>query len=138
MPRRVRLIPVFLVLLTISGCLGGARNNAIRQAVVDEMLGTGTGLPQVLVVRMGPGEARANFGFPGDTVFLYDAASEGEFWRLRKPHLEYLFIKEITYSDDSAQVEVEVIKRDSTEERLIYLNWVEGEWRVTSWERTKP
>ncbi len=96
------------------------------------MLGAGMSLPQVLVVRMEPGEARANFGFRGDTVFLYDATSEQEFWRLRKPHLEYLFIKEITYSDDSAQVEVELIKGDSTEERLVYLSWVEGEWRVIS------
>lgn len=85
-----------LVLLTLSvGCIVKEGNHTIRQAIVQEIVVKEA--VDVLVIRLQPGEARADFGFEGDTVFFLRPREEEEFWRVRNPKLRYLFIRDIFY-----------------------------------------
>jgi len=117
---------VLLVSLTLSvGCGGKEENHAIRQAVVREVVAEEA--VDVLAVRLEPGEARADFGFQGDTVFFLRPRDEEEFWRVRNPKLRYLFIKDISYdSQTEAQVEIEILRGDLRFERALNLHKRDG------------
>lgn len=121
---------VLLVLLTLSvGCMGKEENHAIRQAIVQEVLAKEA--VDVLVIRLQPGEARADFGFQGDTVFFLRVGEEEEFWQVRDPRRRYLFIKDIFYDSQSeAQVEIEILEGDLRFDRVLNLHKRDGSWRV--------
>ncbi|MFQ6000964.1 MAG: hypothetical protein ACE5LG_04780 [Anaerolineae bacterium] len=118
-----------MIVLSV-GCRGKEENHAIRQAIVQEVLAKEA--VEVLVIRLQPGEARADFGFEGDTVFFSRPREEEEFWRVSNPKLRYLFIKEISYdSQTEAHVGVEIRHADAIVSRMIDLRKVGGSWRVT-------
>ncbi|MBI3287405.1 MAG: hypothetical protein HYZ68_05085 [Chloroflexi bacterium] len=88
--------------------------------------------PDVLVIRLGPGEGRENLGFPGETVFLIGPVREGEFWGLRDPNLRYLFIKqvELAQGSDTTHVEIEVLFGNQIMPMSLDLKKRNGAWEV--------
>ena len=121
---------VLLVLLALSvGCMGRAENHAIRQAIVQEVLRKEA--VDLLMIRLQPGEARADFGFQGDTVFFLGPGEEEEFWQVRNPKLRCLFIKDIFYySQTEAQVGMEILQGDLRLDRVLNPHKRDGSWRV--------
>jgi len=120
--------------------MGKEENHAIRQAIVEEVLAKEA--VDVLAVRLEPGEARADFGFEGDTVFFLRPRDEEEFWRVRDPKLRYLFIKDISYDsqgeaqcgdrDPPGRFEIREDVEPAQEGRILEggSTWGGGKWLV--------
>lgn len=110
--------------------MGQEENHTIRQVILQDVLAKEA--VDVLVIRLQPGEARADFGFQGDIVFFLGPREEEEFWLVRDPKLRYLFIKDISYdSQTEAQVEIEIRHADAIVSRVIDLRKVGDSWSVT-------
>lgn len=107
-------IPLTLLITTITtisliGCAKqNSEGNAIRRAVLAEVLGQEQIVPDELIIRLGEGESRDNFGFPETTTFLIGPVREKEYWQVRDPLRTYLFIGDIIYSEDHSRATVDI------------------------------
>jgi hypothetical protein len=104
---------IFLLLVVVSACAvwGESESDAIRRAVITHELDD-RGLPvDDLIIRLSPGEFRADFGHGSRVVWLVSPEYqrqyiEGEYFRVHDPERSYLFVQDIAYNDFHDQATV--------------------------------
>lgn len=114
---RIRtVLSIFLVLVVVSACAvwGESESDAIRRAVMTHELDERGLQVDDLIIRLSPGEFRADFGHGSRVVWLVSPEYqrqyiEGEYFRVHDPERSYLFVQNIAYNDSHDQVIVGVV-----------------------------
>ncbi len=120
MGRRVQktlAIPATLALaIVLSGCVdwGESESDAVRRAVIAYELDTRGVRVDDLIVRLSPGDFRADFGRGSRIVWLVSPAyqrqyREQEYFRVRDPARAYLFVEDIVYDDSHNEASVRAV-----------------------------
>ncbi len=111
---------ILVIAATImSGLVGCAswwksENELIRRAVIEHELDQSGLHVDDVIVRLSPGEFRADFGHGSRMVWLVSNPlqrryREGEYFRLRDPERSYLFLQEIRYEESRARAKVTTV-----------------------------
>lgn len=134
------LILIFSVAL--SACSGwlDSEKDAIRRAVIAHELEERGLRVDELIIRLSPGEFRADFGHGCRIVWLVSAQyerqhREGEYFRVLDPKLSYLFLQDVTIGVSQNRATVGVVLylgsgQPTTKE--IRLHKRNGAWEVSS------
>lgn len=141
--RRSGTVPAaFILLVVVSACAawGESESDAVRRAVIAHELDEQGARVDELIIRLSPGEFRADFGHSSRIVWLVSPAyqrqyREGEYFRVRDRERSYLFVQDITYEDSRDQAKVGVVlylgNRDLvTKEITLHKN--DNRWQVSS------
>ena len=142
MLRATRAGATFLLLVVVSGCAvwGESESDAIRYAIVRHELDRSGIRVDDLIIRLAPGEFRADFGRGSRIVWLVSTAYqrdhiEGEYFRVHDPKRSYLFVQDITYDGAHNQAVVTVVLhlgsgKPTAKELTLHNN--DGTWEVIS------
>jgi hypothetical protein len=105
-----------ILLLTVSACAAwwDSENDAVRRAVVAYELDERETSVDDLIVRLSPGEFRADFGHGARMVWLVSSTlerqyREGEYFEFHDPERSYLFIQDVRYDSQRTQATVRVV-----------------------------
>ena len=142
MLRATRAGATFLLLVVVSGCAvwGESESDAIRYAIVRHELDRGGLQVDDLIIRLSPGEFRADFGHGSRIVWLVSTAYqrdyiEGEYFRMHDPERSYLFVQGISYNDAHNQAVVTVVLYLGSGQptaKDVTLHNTDGVWEVIS------
>lgn len=143
--RAVRSAIAFALLVvsaTVSSCAvwEESESDAIRRAVIAHELDEQGIQVDDLVIRLSPGEFRADFGHGSRMVWLVSPGyqrqyREGEYFATRDPKRSYLFVQDVSYEGSDDQARVGVVLYDGEGQpanRELTLRRIGGAWRVTS------
>jgi len=114
---RTGIVPAtFIVLVAVSACAGWgeSESDAVRRAVIAHELDERDVQVDELIIRLSPGEFRADFGHESRIVWLVSPLyqrqyREGEYFGVRDPDRSYLFVQDITYDNSGIQANVGVV-----------------------------
>jgi hypothetical protein len=112
----------------------------VRRAVISHELDEQGITVDDVIVRLSPGEFRADFGHGSRMVWLVSNAlerpyREGEYFRLRDPERSYLFIQEVHYDDQRGQAVVRALLYNGSGEpatKDLTLRKKDTTWEVAS------
>jgi hypothetical protein len=131
-----------VVVLAASGCSSwwDSENDVVRRAVISHELDEQGLTVDDLIVRLSPGEFRADFGHGSRMVWLVSNAlerpyREGEYFRLRNPKRSYLFIQDVHYDSQRSQAAVRAVLYDGGGEpatKDLTLHKKDATWEVAS------
>jgi len=106
---------VFL-LVAVSACAvwGESESDVIRRAVIAHELDERGLRVDDLIIRLSPGEFRADFGYGSRIVWLVSPGYqrqyiEGEYFKIHDPERSYLFVQDIAYDNSHNQATVGVV-----------------------------
>ena len=114
---RSRAVSVtWILLLALSACTvwGESESDAVRRAVIAHELDERGVQVDDLIIRLSPGEFRADFGYATKIVWLVSPGyqrqyREGEYFKVRDPERSYLFVEDIAYGESHDQATVGVV-----------------------------
>lgn len=131
-----------IAVLAVSGCASwwDSENDAVRRAVISYELDERGMAVDDLMVRLSPGEFRADFGHGSRMVWLVSNVlerpyREGEYFRLRDPERSYLFIQDVHYDSQHSQATVRAVLYDGRGEpatKDLTLHRKDTTWEVAS------
>lgn len=124
---RTRLVPAtFVLLVVVSACAGWgeSESDAVRRAVIAYELDEQGVQVDELIIRLSPGEFRADFGHGSRNVWVVSPAyqrqyREEEYFGVRDPERSYLFVQDVTYDNSDQRARVEVALYLESGERTI-------------------
>lgn len=117
-----------------------SESDQIRRAVIEHELDQSGLQVDDVIVRLSPGEFRADIGHGSRMVWLVSNAlerryREGEYFRLRDPERSYIFLQEIRYEDSQTRARLTAVvyaaSAGAVTRELIVSRTVTG-WQVTS------
>lgn len=135
---------VLILSVALSACSGwlDSEKDAIRRAVVVHELEERGLRVDELIIRLSPGEFRADFGYGSRIVWLVGTQlerqhREGEYFRVLDPKLSYLFLQDVTLGVSQNRATVGIVLylgsgKPTTKE--IGLHKRNGAWEVSSQE----
>lgn len=136
----VLAISVLLVMVSACSWWGESESDAVRRAVIaHELDELGVQVDEV-IIRLSPGEFRADFGHGSRIVWLVSpgyqrAYREGEYFRVRDPERSYLFVQDITFDRSYSQASVGVVLYPGSGQstaKEITLQKMGDSWEVSS------
>lgn len=136
----VLAVSVLLVMLSACSWWGESDSDAVRRAVIAHELDERGVQVDELIIRLSPGDFRADFGHGSRIVWLVSPGyqrvyREGEYFRVRDPERSYLFVQDITYDHSYTQASVRVVLYPASGDRAtkeIALHKRGGSWEVSS------
>jgi hypothetical protein len=110
------VVATCILVVALSACTGWGQSesDAVRRAVISHELDeTGVQVDE-LIIRLSPGEFRADLGRGTRIVWLVSPGYqrkyvEAEYFRVRDPERSYLFLQDITYDESQDRATVEVV-----------------------------
>jgi hypothetical protein len=142
MPRSRAVSVTCVLLFALSACTvwGESESDAVRRAVVAHELDERGVQVDDLIIRLSPGDFRADSGHGTKIVWLVSPGyqrqyREGEYFRVRDPDRSYLFVQDIDYDEFHDQATVGVVLRLESGEltsKEINLHKEGNAWQVVS------
>jgi len=136
------VLAIFILVVVVSACAGWAESesDAVGRAVIAHELDERGVQVDELIIRLSPGDFRADFGYEGRIVWLVSPAyqrqyREGEYFRVRDPERSYLFVQDIRYDDPHNQATVRVVlylRTGQLSTREVTLHKKGGSWEIRS------
>jgi len=115
------LIAAILLLLAVPGCAGwwDSESDKVRVAVISYELENAPAPIDDLVIRLSPGEFRADYGGGSRMVWLVSNSlerryREGEYFKVRDPQRSYLFVQDIRYDGPRTRALVRTVLYDAS------------------------
>jgi hypothetical protein len=140
--RTTRLGAIFLLLIVLSACAawGESESDAIRYAIIGHELDERGLQVDDLIIRLSPGEFRADLGHGSRIVWLVSPGYqrqhiEGEYFQAHDPERSYLFVRDIAYDAAQNQAVVAVVLylgsgQPTAKEITLHKN--DGSWEIIS------
>lgn len=133
---------VVTLVVVLSACSRwwDSESDAIRRTIIAHELDAAGIQVDELIIRLSPSEFRADFGHKTRIVWLVSPPyqrqyREGEYFRVRDPHLSYLFIQDISLDESQGEAQAGVVlylaNGQPTAKELI-LHKADGDWEVVS------
>jgi len=142
MRRGLILLIAAAVMLGLVGCAGWwqSESDQIRRTVIEHELDRSGLQVDDVIVRLSPGEFRADFGHGSRMVWLVSNAlerryREGEYFRLRDAERSYIFLREIRYENSRAGAKVTIVLYTATTGAVtkeVSVSRTTTGWEVTS------
>jgi hypothetical protein len=130
------------VLLALSSCVGwwDTESDQVRRAVIAHQLAKSGSPVDDVIVRLSPGEFRADLGAGSRTVWLVSntlerAYRESEYFETRDSGRSYLFMQEIRYDGSRTRALVRIVLYDPSHApitRELELAKSDAGWQVDS------
>lgn len=116
MTRTRMMLAMFVLPVVVSACASWeeSESDVIRRAVITHEVDVRGVQVDELIIRLSPGEFRADLGDESRIVWLVSPGyqrqyREGEFFKVRDPGRSYLFVQDITYGDSRRQAAVRIV-----------------------------
>ena len=141
MVRTAAVPAMFILPLLVSACAGWAQadSDAVRRAVIAHELDERGVQVDELIIRLSPGEFRADLGYGDRIVWLVSPPyqrqyREAEYFNVRGAERSYLFVQDITYDDSHNQASVGVVLYLTTGQlttKEVTLHKKGGSWEIS-------